>query len=387
MILRINNKEIIMAAAIQTNPIPQPQASVQAPSSPTLWHQRMITKLDASESKLDKLIPNFALQNGVDYFLSAIEQKLSGPWSQLNTWLQDSGNSHWSFQFATFLAKLPFKAACNILRMLGDLIHGALYTAVHPLKAAIHFAKAIISLINELSKPENWPRIAAGALGASLGHTAVTGNPLAVIACAISGVMILSGVSYDLLKSALKAEEGQRWNTAKNHLISQAAAIAEQMTTGLCMGLLIGGIQRRLQGKQNTAQIEQARAQLVQQQGKEFIREHHLPLKMEYSFDNGQTEHVLFARIKYTGKNISVSWKNFSKEIYREIYAEERYHPSNFPRIPGTQYFETGKRFGYKFPLKNWQAPPPPPLPAPQLTQAIPAIGAAPALANPLTRS
>src|SRR5262249_25257758 len=158
------------------------------PESMRNLRERTIHYLDQLDAKLDKKWPNLTIQNKFDHIYNYLQTKFA-PLKEFNEWLDSNGHGKWYAQLSTFLAKLPLRAVRNIVRLLYAIIKGAAYSVVHPLKASIHVARLILLLLDELTKPETWSKMSVGILGASVGQTLITGNPLSLIGIGIGGAM------------------------------------------------------------------------------------------------------------------------------------------------------------------------------------------------------
>ncbi len=208
------------------------------------WYERAVAHLDNCEQRLDEKIPNSIIQNKIDKLGQAIESKFA-PLTKFNDWLNKNEMGSWYKQLATFLVKLPIKAARNIVRLLYSIIKGVFYTAVHPLKAGVKFAKLIVRLLHELTKPETWSKLGAGIMGASAAQALITANPFALIGVGIGGAMVVGGISWGMLKAYLATNEQQSGRSAAlENLMNQAKMLPEAALTGFCIGLLFGGIQK-----------------------------------------------------------------------------------------------------------------------------------------------
>src|ERR1700730_3783939 len=81
------------------------------------WNERAIAYLDRLETQLDEKNPNLGIQNAADQIGQDLKAKFS-PLKQFNKWLDSNGQGNWYTQLATFLAKLPARAARNIVNIL-----------------------------------------------------------------------------------------------------------------------------------------------------------------------------------------------------------------------------------------------------------------------------
>ncbi len=281
------------------------------------WHERAITYLDSKESLLDKKMPNFLFQTRLDYIGNYIESQFA-PLEAFNSWLDSNGQGRWYKQLAIFLGKLPIRAVRNIIRLLYNFIKGAIFAAVHPLKALNHLAKLFINLIHELTKPETWSKMGIGMMGASLGQALITGNPLSVIGLGIGAALLIAGLSVGALKAAIQAEKGSKLKAAKQNLFFQAEQLPEAALTGFCMGLLIGGIQRAVYAdKMRTFQV--SNYDEAKRYADTFIKEHKFPQYSRVELDP-------------SGK-IIIKWED------SQLYNVTRAHPEFFPKL--ANYYST----------------------------------------------
>ena len=247
------------------------QAGNAAQPSEKNWSERAVSYLNHSETKIDIKLPNFKFQEKLDGIGHEIE-RLFSPLIKFNQQLNSNGNGAWYSQLTTFLAKLPLRAARNIVQMLYNIIKAMTCSAVHPLKAITKLAKLIIILINELAKPENWSKMGAGMIGMSIGQAIATGNPFSVISLGIGTAMVIAGFTVGVLKSAISAEQGKLKAAAQN-FIFQAKQLPESAMTGFIMGLIMGGIQRAM----NKMPYVVSNPQEAQKFADQFIKDHNLP--------------------------------------------------------------------------------------------------------------
>ncbi len=215
----------------------------------SIWCGRAVKTLNNFEKRLDLNIPNFPIQTRLDAIGHYITSVFA-PLTEFNQWLNDNGHGDWCQQLATSLAKLPLRAIRNIVQQLYTLIKGIAYTTVHPLKGTTHFAKHIISIIEALTTRENWPKIGASLLGATLGQGLVTGNPLSVIGLGIGAALLISGVE-----------------------LQKAETLAESALTGFFTGILMGTIQRAMQPRNYMIKTQQE----AEHYANAFIKENNLP--------------------------------------------------------------------------------------------------------------
>lgn len=356
------------------------------PSTGKSLHERIVSQLDQCETKLDQLMRNHLIQSKIDSFLQQIENAFNFPSLQpFNDWINDTGNEAWYTQLAIFLAKLPLKAARNILHTLTTLIKNTLkatiYSVTHPLKAPLELAKWLTTLIDELSKPEVWTKIGINMMGSNIGYTTITGHPISSLLMAISGVMTIAGITMATLKAAIKAKRGHKLEDVRSSLMYQTQMIAEEMTTGLLLGFIIGGIQqmtrsiRQLKQDMNyNEKVYNTRSALASKQGSEFTKEYNLPdwdrlAHTDHSFEIlWKAEKDLF--IKFLR---SVPGTEFiMKEIITDYISTRQFsHYATYPIPNGgfvrqpvyvTHYIPIHTlHIGYELPLVGWTPPPAPP--------------------------
>lgn len=232
------------------------------------WHDRSISFLTDVETSLIKRMPNLTIQTKMDNIACYLEKKFA-PLSPFKTWLFNNGHGNWFSQLTTFLAKLPLKVAFNIIDLLYDIIKSACYTTVHPLRALNHLTKSLITLVYELTKPATWSKIGAGIAGTSLGQGVTSGNPLSIIGLGIGAALILGGLSLGTIQAGIHAEHGHILKTCKEELLSQTKQIPESVLMGFCIGLLMGQIQKSIQGHYKITNDKEARIA-----ADEFINSH-----------------------------------------------------------------------------------------------------------------
>ena len=164
-----------LAAGLQVEPQEEPKA--------TDWHGRAIEKINKFEKEhIDARIPHLfnvlsedmqeklmGFQERVEHFSQQIKEKLA-PLVKLNAWLNRdeiheniystksmTRREEWKEAlktFGIFLAKLPLRAARNILAMVVNIVKEAVYTVAHPAKATMKLARMIANLLKALTEPE-----------------------------------------------------------------------------------------------------------------------------------------------------------------------------------------------------------------------------------------
>ncbi|MCX6990796.1 MAG: hypothetical protein NTX49_07040 [Chlamydiae bacterium] len=362
----------------------QPGAAALSTERPL--HERITGQITAAQTELDRLMPNFWIQDYADQCLRMIEEAFNCPSLQpFNEWINSSGNGEWYQQLATFVAKLPLKAARNIIHTIASLIKGTLqaviYTAAHPLKAPLELAKWIVNLANELSKPEVWTKIGISMMGSNIGYALATGNPISTLLLAIGGTMALAGISMGALKEAIYAEQGHKLNAAHTNVITQMKNVAEEMATGLCLGLLIGGVQQAVRSIQQAGRnishsmdTAASRTSHGTAQARDFINEHHMPQYDRININNNSIKMLWEARKgnfvhfpqNMPGAQMVMEEIITSYESVREFAGYVTTVADNGVSITQAVY-ETRQipiytdMIGYNIPIQGWTPPPTPP--------------------------
>lgn len=245
---KINSPSSVLPSRIPTN-TRSPEKIVPLPITETVkdlsWEKRAVSKLNEWDTVLDGWMPNWVVQDKLDQLGTYIEEMFRSL-PNFDSWLRDNGEGAWYTQLATYLVKLPLKAAHNIINLLYNTMKGILYAAAHPLKGLNAVAKHMVLLVQALTQPETWSKIGAGVIGAGLGQALIFGNPVSVIALGIGAACILGGISFGALKAAIVAEDGKRFERVVENVTGQFKQIPESLVTGLFMGLLVGGIKKML---------------------------------------------------------------------------------------------------------------------------------------------
>lgn len=236
----------------QKVPLPQPLRGWQ-------WQQHAIRRVTAWEGRLEEKIPCFLFQKKIDQLGQEIE-KTFAPLTRFNKWLNTNEQGSWYKQLAWFLAKLPIKAARNIIQQLYQIIRSIINGLIHPLQTMNSIAKLLVMLPYELIQPEMFSKLGAGIIGTGLSEATLSAGLPSLIAIGVGGALLVGGVSAGTLKAALQAEKGQKLQATKAYLLKQAQELPETLLTSFYMGLIIGGIRRavqELQAQQVSKQVKQ----------------------------------------------------------------------------------------------------------------------------------
>lgn len=210
--------------------------------SPANWAVQARNYLDDLDSKIEENFPINILQTKIDELSCQIKEQFS-IFEGFNSWLEENNATEWYTQLATYLVKLPPKAAWNVINGLSLVISRALYMAVHPVKGLNALAKDIVSLLNEITKSENWPKMGAGSLGALTAQGMIFGNPVSLLGLAIGGALIAGGFYQDTVATLL-SDDPEQQNHFFEKIKMHAKQLPEAFVTGLFTSLLIGGIKR-----------------------------------------------------------------------------------------------------------------------------------------------
>jgi len=294
------------AAAVPSSiPMPFPMPQAQNQTVKRGLKDRIITLLSNAEARLDKFVPNSKFQTNFDTLCQHIQAESKGT-KKFNEWLKDNGHGAWYTQLATFLAKLPIKAATNILRLICSAIKLAIgipaYVLIHPLKTPLKLVKILVELVHALLQPETWIKIGGGLIGSSLGAAAISGGPLGVITFGIGAAMIIGGLSVGTLKTILMAEKGLKWTETKAFLHKQIKQIPEDIFTGFCMVMLLEGIQQVIRGFQKLAR------EIKYANDKSASKKVYSNVEVEKFYQSTHFPH--HDRIKYNNTDVSISWHN-----------------------------------------------------------------------------
>lgn len=207
------------------------------------WVEYSIGFLNNLDPQIDEGFPQNILQTKIDTLSSQIKEKFASL-PDFNYWLQENNATEWYTQLATYLVKLPPKAALNAINGLYNIICQALYLGVHPVAGLNSLAKSIILLLNELMKSENWAKIGAGSLGALTAQGLILGGPVTLIGLGIGGALLAGGITAEYLAALSTTEEGRELDVLLDQMRVYAKQLPESFLTGVFSALLFGGIKR-----------------------------------------------------------------------------------------------------------------------------------------------
>lgn len=207
------------------------------------WVNSSIAYLENLDTKINEGFPENILQRNVDGLAVQIKEKFS-VLKGFDAWLQENNATEWYTQLATYLVKLPPKAAANVLTGLYNLISQALYLAIHPVSGLNNLAKNAVLLAHELTKSENWAKIGSGSIAMMSGQALILGGPLSLIGLAIGGALIAGGICADTLPAIYQAKKENQLNVLLTKMRKYAKELPETILTGVFSGLLMGGIRR-----------------------------------------------------------------------------------------------------------------------------------------------
>lgn len=258
---------------------PAPREGETAPAGN--WSQRAIAWLNDVDFVILH-IPNCCLQDDLDALARKVEYIIS-PITGFNSWINQNMGATWHTQFAIFLAKLPLKAARNIIQLLYNIIRTSCFALAHPMRAMVHLSKLIVQLLDALTSPSVWPKIGAGMVGASFGHALAGGHPLALISIVIGSALIFGGLSITTVIAAVDRER-----KVKDTLFPLLNTLPEAALTGFFMGIITGAIQAKLQAKTYTASSLNEARDIAHQ----YVQDHHL-LAPEYVIYHPNTGDII----------------------------------------------------------------------------------------------
>lgn len=216
---------------------------------PISWVDQAISFLDDLDTKIDEGFPQNILQTKIDELASRIKEKFSSC-EGFDLWLQENNATEWYTQLATYLVKLPPKAAWNVIAALHNAISQALYLAVHPVKGLNSLAKSTVILLNELTKSETWTKMGAGSIGMLTAQGMILGGPISLIGLGIGGALLVGGISVGAIPAMFEAETGKELDVLFDKIKEYAKQLPEAFLTGVFSGLLIGGIRRAFSSPQ-----------------------------------------------------------------------------------------------------------------------------------------
>lgn len=348
-------------------------------------HEHIFTKLHAWETSLDDFLPNFPFQNAFDELCLFINNSFSVPY--FNQWLDDNGHGDWHHKLATCLAKIPLRTARNIVRSLSHIVKLAVavpaYAIVHPLKFPVKVLQYIASFINALTQPETWTRIGAGMVGSSLGHAALTSNPLSMIAIGIGAALSISGISLGTLKTALLAPKGSRAFATAEYVQDQAQQAAVDFLSGFGTVAVLEGVQAVMRGFQKCGRwlrhqhnISVSQSNMSREQANNFLARHNLP--REEKFYPGIHYGLYWRAERLYGGGFKMEDLPGARFLFKDIQTGTKqsvstvwnmgHYDSNGTYIDGHYSYVTTytpvyeKFFGYELGLEGWVEPPMPPL-------------------------
>lgn len=291
----------------------QPNLGVEAVLNPLdnvkmPWHEKAISYLNTLDTKLEEVLPNLPFQDQADQIGRQIEA-IFAPLEGFNVMLDKSIGKEWYHQLATFLAIIPVRAARNIIRTLYNLIKAILNTAIHPLKSLNNLAKLFIQLLNQLTHPDAWQKIGAGIVGSQVGQGLMTGNVFSTIGLGIGLSMLAVGLSFNAVKSAIKAEAGKRMDAAKESVYDYKQEVFEAALTGLYTGMALGYVQNSIMSAYRVNTYAEAKEHADQ-----FVTDHNLPQYTSVELDPSGT-----INIRWDGQQFLDLQKVIPKELSKQF--------------------------------------------------------------------
>lgn len=299
----------LVSKALETTQTSQPTTPIKP------LFERAMTYLQSIDSKLDE-VPTLYIQDKLDAIGAWIEAKFA-PLERFNNWINSCGDGAWYQQLAMFLVKLPMRAVRNIVQILYSIVKQLAYTIAHPLKAANKLAKMLVSLAQELAKPETWTKVGVGIIGVSLGSAATSGNPLSIFGVVIGAAMTLAGLGYGTVKAAVGAQQDKKNEVIKQHLLTQLKDLPESFLTGFILGLIMGGIQKSSQQHDQNA-FRVADSKSAQEWVDKYTSYNSLPKPQSVTYQSG---------------SIDVVWNKIDE---MELFKQKPFMFTDVPNTSGT---------------------------------------------------
>lgn len=342
-------------------------------------------KLYSWETELERLFPSLPFQNQFDDLCLLVNKCFSST-NIFNSWLEENGNGDWYERLTLGLAKLPLRVARNIVRSLFNIIKIAVgipaYALTHPLKFPIKLIQAVLNLIQQLVQPETWSKIGVGLIGSSLGHAAISANPISIFAIGIGAALSIAGITVGTLKTAMVAPRHLREEAVATYLMENADHLFEDFVTGFSTVLVLEGIQQAMRGFQKFGRwcqhrhnIKTGQSALVDVQSKQFLNDYQLP-REDYLLESGMDYGVYWHVERGYGRAFGMQDLPGARFNIKDIWTRTEYETSyiwsdgywdcNGDYVSGS--LETvitpipiyEKFFGYELRLKGWVEPPMP---------------------------
>lgn len=217
------------------------------------WHQTAILTLNQVGKKLEKVMPNGCLQNGLDNFYTrAIEPIIN---SSLIQEFSNYVKPEESESFGIIIKKLPSRVLRNLVVVLYGIIQVPIRLAVHPLKTSIEILQFLVILAHALTLPETWTGLGAGFIGAAVGQALFAPGPQVLLALMIGSAFILFGLALGAYQAARRAEEGQCLKEIGEQLKHQFKEMPEAFVTGFFVGVLLGNLEMIIDPESPVAQL------------------------------------------------------------------------------------------------------------------------------------
>lgn len=300
------------------------------------WSERCITVLRSWDAKIEAVVPAFWFQRKIDELGEYIQQTFA-PLSDFSKWIDRGGQGSWEVQLATFVCKLPMRSARNVIRLAYNVVKLLLYIAVHPIKGTNHLAQMIIVLIDEFTLPETWTKMGAAMMGAGLGQGLIVSLPMSHLALWGAGALILGGLVLGMLKAALHAQKGEKFESLNVNGWEQIKALPEAFLTGFFTGLVVGGVEKGIDSHTRavskgarTANVHSPQQEALEYSD-ELIDRYKLPKYDDVSY---QREESIFQSMKICWKLAKKSRKktlSFFRKNYPELFKGQ--NPNNLESL------------------------------------------------------
>jgi len=216
------------------------------------WNERAHSFLDRLDAQLEEKMPPNKVQKVLDGFYEESIEPLLQKGHKFNEWIDKNDYGSWYKDLTAFIVKLPIRAVRNIVRLAFNIIKGAVYAFVHPLKALNNLAHIFINFIESLLIPATYTKVGAGIMGAAAGNAIYGFGLHSMIGLGIGGSLIGIGLISGAIKSGVEAQKGEKFEAVKAELWNQLKSVPECALTGFFLGLIFGGIQKAVSSSQAT---------------------------------------------------------------------------------------------------------------------------------------
>lgn len=280
------------------------------------WVDLFEKKLDVGEKYLDTILPNNRMQNALDFCGKKIDDLLH-PAKEFNAWLNETNKGQWYKQLSLALIKLPIKAVRNIIQMVYGIIKATAYGFVHPLKAGLHLGKLLVEMAFAFTKSETYTKIGAGAIGASLGHVAVSAGfgVHAYVGLGIGGALLLFGIATGAIEAGLTSDKPVK--DVALALWDHITLIPESLLTGFLVGVIVGAIQLGIEKAIGPHKVY-VHKNMTDAQAQEYVNKVYLPQHPDFPPPTSVT---------VVKDGIVMSWRGDDLTSLLNVPGQPQFHP------------------------------------------------------------